>query len=139
MLWPMQVMLSSALHAQMLAHAEAAGPHECCGLLFGCGDTIHRAAPAPNVSDVPERAFEIDPSVLIAAERAMRRGGDAIIGHYHSHPNGRAEPSPCDAAAAAFDGRLWLVIAGGQITAWRATSAGALLGAFDPIALQLTG
>lgn len=139
MLWPMPVMLSSALHAQMLAHAAAADPAECCGLLFGPGEAILRIAPATNVSEDPGRAFEIDPAVLIAAERAMRQGGERIIGHYHSHPNGRAEPSPRDAAAAALDGRLWIVIAGGQITAWRAIQGGALLGCFDPVPLHLIG
>lgn len=137
MLWPMQVMLSSALHAQMLALAQAAHPHECCGLLFGDDATIRRIQPAANVSDAPDRAFEIDPAALIAAERAMRQGGERLIGHYHSHPNGRAEPSPCDATSAAADGRLWLVIAGPAITGWHAQSAGAWLGRFDPVDLVL--
>lgn len=139
MLWPMQVLLSSALHAQLLAHAAATYPEECCGLLFGLGNMIDRIEPAANVADDPEQAFEIDPVMLISAERAMRQGGASIMGHYHSHPNGRADPSPRDAAAAACDGRLWLVIAGKQITAWRAVSRGALLGTFDPVPLQLIG
>jgi proteasome lid subunit RPN8/RPN11 len=138
MLWPMQVMLSSTLHAQLLAQARAAQPLECCGLLFGTGDVIDYFEPAINVSGAPERAFEIDPVTLIAAERAMRQGGNTIIGYYHSHPNGRAEPSPRDAAAAACDGRLWLVVTDAQITAWRACRGGALLGVFDRVALQLT-
>jgi len=139
MLWPMQVMLSSTLHARMIAHAQASHPQECCGLLYGTEHTIERIAPAINVADDPDRAFEIDPATLIAAERAMRQGSDAIIGYYHSHPNGRAEPSPHDAASAACDGRLWLVIADGRITAWQATSGGSHLGAFDPVPVQLTG
>lgn len=144
----MQVRLSSALHAHLLAQADDAHPRECCGLLFGDDECIHRIAPTANVSDDPERAFEIDPVALIAAERAMRQdshnlggdkpGGERLIGHYHSHPNGRAEPSPCDAESAAADGRLWLVIAGGAITCWRANRGGALLNAFDPVTLLLT-
>lgn len=137
MLWPMQVMLSSALHAQLLSEARAAYPHECCGLIFGDDRAIHCIQPVANVSDDPARAFEIDPAPLIAAERAMRIGGERLIGHYHSHPNGRTEPSPCDAESAAPDGRLWLVIADDQITAWRAAAGGMLLNAFDPVALHL--
>lgn len=137
MLWPMPVMLSSALHAQLLTHAAAAHPAECCGLLFGDDSVITHIKPAANVSATPESAFEIDPAALIAAERAMRQGGARLIGHYHSHPNGRAEPSPCDAASAAPDGRLWLIIAAGQITAWRATTGGILLDAFDPVDLTI--
>lgn len=121
----------------MLALAQAAHPKECCGLLFGDDSAIRRIQPVANVSDTPERAFEIDPAALIAAERAMRQGGERLIGHYHSHPNGRSAPSPCDAASAAADGRLWLVIAGPAITGWRAQPAGALLGRFDPVDLVL--
>jgi proteasome lid subunit RPN8/RPN11 len=133
MLWPMPVQLSSALHQQLLGEAEAAHPHECCGLLFGTPDRIEQARPCRNVADDPARTFEIDPAALIAAERAARNGGARLIGHYHSHPNGRAEPSPRDAADAARDGRLWLIIAAGQIGAWRAVVGGALYDAFDPL------
>jgi proteasome lid subunit RPN8/RPN11 len=42
-----------------------------------------------------------------------------LIGHYHSHPNGPAEPSPRDLAAAE-PGRLWLIIGGGAARMWRA-------------------
>lgn len=133
----MPVLLSSALHAQLLAEAKAALPHECCGLLFGSADAVLRIQPATNVAADPRKSFEIDPVMLIVAERTMRGGGEALIGHYHSHPNGRAEPSPCDAASAAADGRLWLIIAGEHLTGWRAISGGALLGAFDPVGLVL--
>ncbi|WP_033925937.1 M67 family metallopeptidase [Sphingomonas sp. 35-24ZXX] len=134
----MPVLLSSALHAQLLAHAAATHPVECCGLLLGSDGAIETVQACPNVADDPATGFEIDPATLIAAERAMRQGGKRLIGHYHSHPNGRSAPSPRDAASAAADGRLWLIIAGGEITAWRAVSGGALHGAFDPVALRLS-
>lgn len=142
MLWPMQVTLSSSLHAALLAEARAAHPLECCGLLFGDGTQVLRIEPVANVSSDPARAFEIDPARLIAAERAMRQvgerwGGEQLIGHYHSHPNGRAEPSPHDAAASAGDGRLWLIIAGNALTGWRANPGGAHLAAFDPVTLLI--
>lgn len=131
----MPILLSSALHQQLLSEAAAAFPRECCGLLFGTSDRIDRAQPCANVAADPIRTFEIDPAALIAAERAARSGGQGLIGYYHSHPNGRAEPSPCDASEAARDDRLWLIVAGNTITAWRATAHGALHGVFDPIEL----
>jgi proteasome lid subunit RPN8/RPN11 len=91
--------------------------------------------PARNVAADPVRFFEIDPAVLLAAHRAGRHGGAQVIGHYHSHPNGRAEPSPRDAAYAAPDGAFWLIAAAGRLTAWRAVPAGALHGRFDAVAL----
>ena len=90
----MPVLLSSALHAQLLAHAASAHPLECCGLLLGSDQEIETARPCANVADDPATGFEIDPAALIAAERAMRQGGKRLIGHYHSHPNGRSAPSP---------------------------------------------
>lgn len=137
MIWPMPVLLSSSLHAALLAQASAAHPLECCGLLFGDAHAVLRIEPVANVAPDPHTSFEIDPARLIAAERAMRAGGERLIGHYHAHPNGRAEPSPRDARASAGDGRLWLIIAGDAITAWRARPGGALLAAFDPVTLEV--
>ena len=144
MIWPMPVTLSSSLHALLLTEAAAAHPLECCGLVFGQDvgqdfgqdGTIIRIEPTANVAADPARGFEIDPARLIAAEIMTRQGSDLLIGYYHSHPNGRADPSPCDAAASAGDGRLWLIIAGKAVTAWRAVAGGTHLGAFDPVDLS---
>ena len=100
-------------------------------------DRIDAAQPCANVADDPARTFEIDPAALIAAERVARSGGKRLMGYYHSHPNGRAEPSPRDAIDAARDDRLWLIVAGDRITAWRASAHGALHGAFDPVEILL--
>jgi proteasome lid subunit RPN8/RPN11 len=78
-------------------------------LLLGQGDRIARVVPCANVAAEPWHRFEIDPAALIAAHRAARGGGAAVIGHYHSHPTGLAEPSPRDAADAAPDGSIWLI------------------------------
>jgi len=97
--------------------ATAAPDREICGLLFGSPIRIDRAEPADNVAERPRDTFEIDPRALIAALRAERAGGEQVIGHYHSHPNGSAEPSPRDLAAAE-PGRLWLIIGGGVARLW---------------------
>lgn len=74
---------------------------------------------ARNVAPDPARHFEIDPATLIAAHRAARHDGPAILGYYHSHPSGIATPSAVDARDAAPDGLLWLIVGDGQISAWR--------------------
>jgi len=101
----------------LLDAAGAARDREICGLLFGSADSIARAEPADNVAANPADTFEIDPRSLFAALRAERAGGDKVIGHYHSHPNGSAEPSPRDLAAAE-PGKLWLILGGGAVRAW---------------------
>jgi len=88
-----------------------------------------------NVTEDPERRFEIDPAALFAALRAERAGGPKIVGYWHSHPSGDATPSATDAAMAAADGRLWLIVAGEAATLWRAVEAGALHGRFDAVEL----
>src|SRR3954471_20444417 len=102
---------------RILDAAEAVRDREICGVLFGSADRIDRAEPATNVAEHPADTFEIDPRALFAALRAERAGGDKVIGHYHSHPNGSAEPSPRDLAAAE-PGKLWLILGGGVARAW---------------------
>lgn len=118
----------------MLDAATAVGGLEACGLLLGTGDRIEAATMAANVAADPARRFEIDPAHLIAAHRAARGGGAAILGYWHSHPSGLAEPSATDAAMADPDGRVWAIVAGGAIRWFRAVPDGALHGRFDPIA-----
>ena len=92
---------------------------ECCGLLLGEAGRITRAVPAANVHAEPARHFEIDPAALIGAYRAERDGGPALLGFYHSHPNGHPRPSASDCEHAGGDGRIWAIIAGGNVHFWR--------------------
>ena len=100
------------LRAQILAAAKDAAPRECCGLVLGRRDGADAAAtalhPARNLSENADR-FEIAPQDHFAALRAAREAGQAVVGCYHSHPNGIATPSPADIAGAGEDNFLWLI------------------------------
>jgi proteasome lid subunit RPN8/RPN11 len=100
------VFLPSTLRSQIFAEARAAYPRECCGLLEGAGARITALHPARNLAEEPDR-FEIDP----AEQFRLMREGRRIVGCYHSHPDGRAEPSPRDAEHAGEAGFLWLICA----------------------------
>jgi len=113
----MPVTISREILETVLSLAAATPDREICGLLFGSPDRIGRAEPVANVADRPQDTFEIDPRALFAALRAERAGGERMIGHYHSHPNGSAEPSSRDLAAAE-PGRLWLILGGGVARLW---------------------
>lgn len=108
------LLLSPSQRAQIEREARAASPRECCGLLEGVreGDAIRIAAlhPARNLSSDKDR-FEIDPADHFAALRAARANGRAIVGCYHSHPNGKSEPSARDAEGAWDEGFVWLIAA----------------------------
>ena len=128
----MEPEISSELLGELL---RAAGDSavEICGILRGAPECIVAAYPAGNVAEDPARHFEIDPVALFAALRDVRRGGAEILGWYHSHPSGNADPSATDAADAAADGRLWLILGGGSARLWRAVADGARHGRFDPV------
>jgi proteasome lid subunit RPN8/RPN11 len=76
------------------------------------GDTIRVTAlhAARNLSSDGDR-FEIDPADHFAAIRAARANGHAIVGCYHSHPNGKPEPSARDAEGAWDGDFVWLIMA----------------------------
>jgi desampylase len=133
--------------AAILAHA-ASSRDEVCGLLLtkhdvtteqGRGDVVvGDAIPCRNFHPTPATHFELDPAVLLATHRAARAGGPQVIGHYHSHPSGLPGPSATDAAHAAPDGALWLIVTERGITAWRAVRHGKLHDRFDPVELFVT-
>lgn len=102
--------------------ARAAHPQEACGLLFGRhgadGWWIGEASVAANVAADPARRFEVDPAHLFAVQRAAREGGPAPVGVWHSHPDGRPEPSAMDRDGVTDARWLWLIVAGEAMAAF---------------------
>jgi proteasome lid subunit RPN8/RPN11 len=98
------------MQTQIAEEALAAFPRECCGLLEGRRDgeavEVTVLHPSPNLAQDPDR-FEIDPALQF---RLMREGRD-VVGCYHSHPNGVAEPSTRDTDFAAEQEFVWLIAA----------------------------
>jgi proteasome lid subunit RPN8/RPN11 len=107
----------------MRAEARVSSPEECCGLLLGRG-TIDEALPVANIHPDSRYRFELDPQALIDAHRAARAGGPQVLGYYHSHPAGPAEPSATDRAMAAGDGRVWAIVGADDVTFWHDEEAG---------------
>jgi proteasome lid subunit RPN8/RPN11 len=109
--------ISDADATTILRAAAARYPSECCGLLEGTAtpdgwrvSAVHEAA---NIADDPKRHFLIDPQQQFGLFRALRGTKRDIIGCFHSHPNGPAEPSATDLAQAIGSEFVWL-IAGGK-------------------------
>ncbi len=101
--------------------ARAANPRECCGLIEGIAEgydyqaiTLH---PSPNLATRDDR-FEIAPDIQFAALKMARANGHRIIGCYHSHPNGQAQPSHHDLAGAGEEGFIWLIAASSELRAF---------------------
>ena len=133
----MGVRISTSLLQQLRRAAEAHPEQEVCGLLLGRDDRVEAAQAAANVSAAPRSAFEIDPATLLQAHRRARMSGEhRILGYYHSHPSGDADPSPRDAAQAAPDGMLWLILAAGEARLWRSVRGGAVHDRFNPVPIS---
>ncbi|MCK6558651.1 M67 family metallopeptidase [candidate division KSB1 bacterium] len=103
--------------AALVKQAEVAFPQECCGLLLGTraadGWHLARVQAMRNASPTPEQGFEFDAVEQLRAYRTAEAAGWEILGHYHSHPNGRRGPSPTDLQLATerSDHGLWLILA----------------------------
>jgi proteasome lid subunit RPN8/RPN11 len=129
--------ISRPILNRIAAETMASPDREICGLLLGVTGKVDAAIACRNVAADPATRFEIDPAALLAAHRAARTGGAAVIGCYHSHPTGLPEPSPRDAADAAPDGSLWLVATNAAVTAWQAVADGPLHGRFASVVLRV--
>ncbi|AVG16336.1 peptidase P60 [Chromobacterium vaccinii] len=108
--------------AAMLDYAAQAGAREACGLVLDSG----RVYPCRNLADDPEHFFRIDPAGRAAAEQLGR-----VVGIWHSHPYGTAEPSLIDRAMCERSGLPWHVVShpGGDYrhiapSGWRADYLG---------------
>lgn len=113
----MRAIIAAAALETVAAAARTALPDECCGLLEGtrldpaCW-RITAAHPAANIAPPPRHdRFEVDPAVHLKLQQALRGTGRAVVGHYHSHPTGIAQPSAADWAQVADPNLVWLIAA----------------------------
>ncbi|MDG4574879.1 MAG: M67 family metallopeptidase [Defluviicoccus sp.] len=124
------IILPDPLRRALIDAAVAARPHECCGLLVGrtvdeTTTVIDRIAPSRNVTlGAAASSFEIDPQLRLSLMRSLHGSGEAIIGHYHSHPRTTAEPSARDLSRVYEPDLVWLIIglgsgSGPDLRAWR--------------------
>jgi proteasome lid subunit RPN8/RPN11 len=107
---------------EMLAHARNQPHRECCGLLAGSGGLISRIFPAVNVAADPAKNYEIAPAEVCAFMRTIREENLEFLGIYHSHPNGKSEPSPTDIDLAYYPDVAYFIISVQSVPAVRAHS-----------------
>jgi len=99
----------------ILAHARAVHPDECCGAVVREGD-VERVVRFTNVQDrlhaqdpttyprTAQTAYTPDPREQLAAERAAEKPGAGLAVLYHSHSVRGSYFSGEDQARALFDG-----------------------------------
>ena len=77
---------------QMVAHARATYPNECCGAMLGTtsngAKVVTAAMPLQNAHEGPQAArYELRAEDLLAADAEARKRKLDLIGIYHSHPD----------------------------------------------------
>jgi proteasome lid subunit RPN8/RPN11 len=87
--------IAQSLIDEMVAHAEADLPNECCGMVGGSGDRADVVIPVVNSAASPLR-FEMDPQGQYDALKAIEDGGGEMLAIYHSHTKSAAYPSQTD-------------------------------------------
>lgn len=114
----MEIRLSGALRAAILAHLESAFPNEGGGFLMGeytdTGATLIDHSPVKNSFAEAEQfhRYAMTPLEYAKHEDAADERGLTLIGWYHSHPNSPAVPSGYDLNAAVQGtgvNFLWLI------------------------------
>ena len=111
-LGPRAIEVRQAVLDDLVAHARAEAPNECCGTLIGAGDRIERSVRARNTLGSPTR-YQIDPVDQIAAIRSARERGESVVGFYHSHPSSPPTPSATYRIEAAYPGHWYLIVSPG--------------------------
>ncbi len=91
----------AGIMAEIVAHAQAASPHEACGLLRGRDGVVTALARGVNEAAQPATRYQLDAATLLQQLDWDARG-EALLALYHSHPTSPAWPSLLDAAWAYY-------------------------------------
>jgi proteasome lid subunit RPN8/RPN11 len=113
------VEISQAQFDEIVAHAQADAPPECCGYMSLDDGRVADVVRARNLRNSPY-GYEIDPRSLLAANDLDDEGKGVAI--YHSHPRSPAEPSQTDINLAHYPHWLYVIVslAGEpEMRAWR--------------------
>ena len=101
--------LPSALADQIIEHARAEFPNECCGLIAGSGDLATRVLPTTNAEGTPFM-YVMDPREQMELMDAIEDAGEDLVAIYHSHTRSAAYPSKTDVELAFFAEPLYVIV-----------------------------
>jgi [CysO sulfur-carrier protein]-S-L-cysteine hydrolase len=103
------VRISSELARELIEHAIADLPNECCGMIAGRGGTATRVLRASNSESSPFM-YVMDPSEQLGIMDAIDEAGDDLLAIYHSHTRSAAYPSRTDVELAFYPDTLYLIV-----------------------------
>jgi proteasome lid subunit RPN8/RPN11 len=117
------VRISRALLDEIVAHARAEAPNECCGLVSARDDTAVAVYPIRNIHESPLK-FEMDGMQLHNTLEAIEEAGLVLGANYHSHTRSAPIPSQTDVNLAKWwPEPLWVIVGleheDPDVRAWR--------------------
>jgi len=105
-----QIDVRGGILQQIRDLGKATPEQECCGLVAGRDDVITHVFPAVNVAADPAKGYEIAPRQIVDMMREFRERKLEFLGIYHSHPNGKNEPSARDIELAYYSEAIYFII-----------------------------
>jgi proteasome lid subunit RPN8/RPN11 len=107
---PAGLTISTALGAELLAHARSEVPNEACGILSGSladgrATTYH---PARN-ADASPYVYTVHPDDLVRIVMGIDDAGEDLVAIFHSHVASPAVPSPTDRLQAMYPDAVYLL------------------------------
>ncbi len=102
--------MSREVCANLIEHARREPTRECCGLLAGREGVITHVFSAVNVAADPAKGYEIAPEEIVGLMRDFRERKLELLGIYHSHPNGKNEPSARDIELAYYSEAIYFIV-----------------------------
>ncbi len=102
--------IAQSLIDEMVAHARADLPNECCGMVGGADGEAGVVIPVVNSAASPLR-FEMDPQGQYNALKAIEDDGREMLAIYHSHTKSAAYPSQTDVnQAVSWPDAIWVIV-----------------------------
>jgi [CysO sulfur-carrier protein]-S-L-cysteine hydrolase len=97
-------------YEEMIDHARAEAPDECCGMVAGRDGEALRVFRATNIEHSQLR-FMIDPKEQLKIDREIEADGLELTAIYHSHTRTEPRPSETDIIfAKLWPGVLWVIV-----------------------------
>ena len=93
---------------EIIAHARAEAPRECCGIIAGLDGHATRLYRLVN-SEPGVTRYRVDDAELFRVYRDLNDRGEDILAIYHSHPATPAYPSPTDLDLAAWPDAFYVI------------------------------
>lgn len=103
------VALAKRFAEEIVDHARAEVPNECCGLLAGKDGTVLHLYRCDSAEKSPYRYY-LDPKDQIRIMRELDDKGWDLIGIYHSHTHSEAYPSKTDVELAFYPEAFYFIV-----------------------------